>query len=154
MARFRFRLQLVLEHKKRLEEVAQVELAEAQAAQLKEEAALRQLSAAEAAAVAELERQCFTGRLNIEALQLGLGYVDILKAHIQRQTRIVARARQQAEAKREDLVTRLQERRTIEQLREQQREAFEREQARIETREADELVIMRHAHRRLATAAE
>ena len=149
MARFRFRLQPVLDHKKRLEDVAQIALAEAQAAQLKEESALRQLNAAEARAFAELERQRFTGHLDIEALQLGLGYLDVLKAQIQRQMQVVARVRQHTETKRQELVTRLQERKTLEHLRQRQLDAFNLEQSRLEAREADEMVVMRHAHAQL-----
>ena len=148
MPKFHFRLQPVLDHRLRQEEVAQVELAQAQTAQLKEESALQALHAAEAAAIDELERQRFTGRLDIEALQLGLGYLGVLKAQILRQTHVVARARQHTEAKRQELVARVQERKTLERLRERQLEAFTREQNRAEAREADELVIMRHAHQR------
>ena len=152
MRRFRFRLQSVLEHRLRQEEVAQVELSQAKTAQLKEENALQALHAAEAAAIAELERQRFTGRLDIEALQLGLGYLDALKGQILRQTHVVARAQQHAEAKRQELVARVQERKTLERLRERQLETFTREQNRLEAREADELVIMRHAHRQFVAA--
>lgn len=154
MARFRFRLQTVLEHKQRLEELAQVELAKAQAAQLKEEGVLQQLTAAETAAVAELERQRFTGKLDIEALQLGLGYMDVLKAQIQRQTQVVFRVRQQTEGKRQELVARMQERKTLEQLRQRQLDAFTLEQNRIEAREADDLVVMRHVHQQVMRRAQ
>ena len=153
MARFTFRLQPVLDHKQRQEELAQVEHAQAQAAQLKEEGALHRLNEAEAAAIDELERQRFTGRLDIEALQLGLGYMDVLKAQILRQTQIVARVRQQTETKRQELVARVQERKTLEKLRERQLETFTREQNRIEARDADEMVVMRHAYQHHAIAS-
>ncbi len=154
MARFHFRLQPVLDHKQRQEDLAQVEMAQAQTAQLKEEGTLHQLNQAEAAAISELERQRFTGRLDIEALQLGLGYIDVLKAQILRQTQIVARAQQHTETKRQELVARVQERKTLEKLRERQLDTFTQEQNRIEARDADELVIMRHAHRRAVATAQ
>lgn len=153
MAKFRFRLQPVLDHKQRQEDLAQVALAQAQTVQLKEEATLQALNQAEVAAIAELERQRFTGRLDIEALQLGLGYMDLLKAQILRQAQVVARVQQQTETKRQELVARVQERKTLEKLRERQLDAFTHEQNRIEAREADELVIMRHAYLRSHTPA-
>jgi flagellar FliJ protein len=151
--RFQFRLQPVLDHKQRQEDLAQIELAQAQTAQLKEENALQLLNQAEVNAIEELERQRFTGRLDIEALQLGLGYMDVLKAQILRQGQIVLRVKQQTETKRQELVARVQERKTLEKLRERQLDAFTREQNRIEARDADELVIMRHAHQRTVAAS-
>ena len=145
MARFTFRLQPVLEHKQRLEDLAKVELAQRQALQRAEELALQGLAEAESNAVVELERQNMIGRLNIEALQLGMGYLDALKLQIQRQEQVVQRVQQQAEAKRGELVGRMQERKAMEQLRAHKLAAFKREEDRRETREADEMVVMRYA---------
>lgn len=145
MARFTFRLQPVLEHKQRLEDLAKVELAQRQALQRAEELALQGLAEAESNAVVELERQNMIGRLNIEALQLGMGYLDALKLQIQRQEQVVQRVQQQAEAKRGELVGRMQERKAMEQLRAHKLAAFQREEDRRETREADEMVVMRYA---------
>lgn len=147
MAKFTFRLQTVLEHKQRLEELAQLEHAQAQAAQAREEATLRRLVEAEHETVAELERQRFTGKLDIDALQLGMGYLDVLKIQCQRQEQVVERVSKNTDTKRDQLVQRLQERKALERLRERQRAAFSLEQNRIEANELDDLVIMRHARR-------
>lgn len=149
MARFAFRFQAVLEHKKRLEDVAQVELAQFQARQQHEEGALKRLNNAENEAIVEMERQRFTGRLDIEAIQLGMGFLDAITIQIQRQEQIVLRAQQQTAAKREQLVGFMQERKALEKLRERQRAAFIVEQNRGEARETDELVVMRHGYRHL-----
>lgn len=145
MAKFTFRLQTVLEHKQRLEELAQLEHAQAQAAQVREESALQRLLQTERETVSELERQRFTGRLDIDSLQLGLGYLDVLKIQLQRQEQVVLRVRKNTDTKRDQLIQRMQERKALERLRERQRTAFVVEQNRIEANELDDLVIMRHA---------
>ncbi len=146
MARFRFRLQPVLEHKRRLEELAQTELAQAQAVQQREEAALEHLHERTRRAIDDLERQRFTGPLDIAALQLGMRYLDVLKGQIDRQRQVVERVREQAEAKRQLLIGYMQQRKVLERVRERQREAFLLEQQRSEARQIDELVVMRHGY--------
>ena len=152
MPRFTFRLQTVLEHKQRLEELAQLEHARAQAAQTVEECSLGQLHDAEARGFAELERQRFDGRLDIEALQLGMTYLDALKVQITRQAQIVARVRKATEAKRDALVAAMQERKALERLREKQLKDFMLAQSRRELAEQDEMVVMRHSRRTVAYA--
>ena len=145
MAKFTFRLQTVLEHKQRLEEMAQLEHARAQAAQVREEATLGQLKQAEDSAFAELERQRMTGLLDIEALQFGMSYLDQLKVQIQRQEQVVERVRRATAQKRDLLVAAMQDRKALERLREKQLAEFRFEQNRLEAIEIDDLVIMRHA---------
>lgn len=145
MARFRFRLEVVLEHKQRLEDQAQLELAKAQALQVREEQRLQELLDSETAAFAELERQRFMGRLDIEALQMGMTYLDVLKTQILRQSQVVERVRRNTDAKREQLVGFMQERKALEQLRDRQKKDFIREENRREAIESDDMVVMRYA---------
>ena len=152
MPRFTFRLQTVLEHKQRLEELAQLDHARAQAAQVAEERSLSQLHQAEDNGFAELERQRFDGRLDIESLQLGMTYLDALKVQITRQAQVVARVQRATEAKREQLVAAMQERKALERLREKQLKDFTLEQARRGLAEQDEMVVMRHSRREAAYA--
>lgn len=144
MARFRFRLQPVLEHRRRLEELAQIELAQAQAVQQREETALQSLHERARLAVDQLEQQRLAGPLDIEVLLLGMRYLDVLKGQADRQQQVVERLREQAEAKRQALIGSMQQRKVLEQLREHQRNAFLLEQRRQEARQVDELVVMRH----------
>jgi flagellar FliJ protein len=144
MPKFTFRLQSVLEHKQRLEELAQLEHARALAAQVTEERSLAQLHDAEGRGFSELERQRFQGKLDIESLQLGMTYLDALKVQITRQAQVVGRVRQASDVKREQLVGAMQERKTFERLREKQHKDFTHEQARRELVEQDEMVVMRH----------
>jgi flagellar FliJ protein len=144
VARFRFRLQPVLEHRRRLEELAQIELAQAQAVQQREEAALQSLHERARLAVDRLEQQRLAGPLDIEVLLLGMRYLDVLKGQADRQQQVVERLREQAEAKRQALIGSMQQRKVLEQLRERQRNAFLLEQRRQEARQVDELVVMRH----------
>src|SRR5829696_2479149 len=103
MPRFTFRLQTVLEHKQRLEELAQLDHAQAQAAQVREERSLGQLHEAEDSGFSELERQRFAGRLDIESLRFGMTYLDVLKSQITRQEQVVDRVRKATDTKREHL---------------------------------------------------
>lgn len=153
MPKFTFRLQTVLEHKQRLEELAQLEHARAQALQANEERSLAQLNDAEERGFSELERQRFQGRLDIEALQLGMTYLDALKVQITRQAQVVARVRTNTEAKREQLVGAMQERKAFERLREKQLKEFTVEQARRELADQDEMVVMRHTRLKVAANA-
>ena len=153
MPKFTFRLQTVLEHKQRLEELAQLEHARAQTLQANEERSLTQLNDAEAQGFSELERQRFQGRLDIEALQLGMTYLDALKVQITRQTQVVARVRTNTEAKREQLVGAMQERKAFERLREKQLKEFTVEQSRRELADQDEMVIMRYSRLKVAANA-
>ena len=145
MATFKFRLQTVLEHKQRLEDMAQLEHAQAQASQAKEERALGQLREAEGRGFDELERQRFDGRLDIEALQFGMTYLDALKVQITRQAQVVDRVRKATEAKRERLVATMQDRKALERLREKQQQDFSLAESRREAAELDEMVVMRHS---------
>ncbi len=144
MAKFSFRLQTVLEHKQRLEELAQLEHARALAAQVTEERSLAQLHDAEGRGFSELERQRFQGKLDIESLQLGMTYLDALKVQITRQVQVVDRVRKASEVKRELLAGAMQERKAFERLREKQLKDFTQEQIRRELVEQDEMVVMRH----------
>jgi flagellar FliJ protein len=152
MPTFTFRLQTVLEHKQRLEEMAQLEHARAQAAQASEERSLGQLHDAEARGFSELERQRFQGRLDIESLQFGMSYLDVLKVQITRQAQIVERVGKATEAKRELLVGAMQERKALERLREKQLKDFTLEQTRRELVEQDEMAVMRHSRTQRAAA--
>ena len=144
MPRFTFRLQTVLEHKQRLEELAQLDHAQAQAIQVREERSLGQLHDAEDRGFAELERQRFDVRLDIESLRFGMTYLDALKVQITRQEQVVGRVRKATDTKREQLVGAMQDRKVLERLREKQRADFDKEMARREAAEQDEMVVMRH----------
>lgn len=144
MARFTFRLQTVLEHRKRLEELAQLEHAKAKAAQLREEQTYASLREAEDGAFAELERQRMTGRLDIEALQFGMGYLDLLKVQLQRQEQVVTRVRRTTAQRRDQLVGALQDRKALERLREQRLDEFKLAENRREANDIDEMAVMRN----------
>jgi flagellar protein FliJ len=144
MPKFRFRLQTVLEHRQRLEEMAQLEHAQAQASQTREEGVLSRLKRAEDDGFGELERQRMTGRLDIEALQLGMGYLDALKVQIQRQDQVVDRVRRHTVARREQLVDAMQQRKVLDRLKEKQLQDHRAAENHRETVETDDIVTMRH----------
>jgi flagellar protein FliJ len=145
MARFRFRLQTVLEHRQRLEEMAQLEHAQAQASQAREEGVLARLKQAEDDGFSVLERQRMTGKLDIESLQLGMGYLDALKVQIQRQDQVVDRVRRHTASRREALVDAMQQRKVLDRLKEKQQQDHQAAESHREAVALDEMVTMRHA---------
>jgi flagellar export protein FliJ len=145
MTTFQFRLQPILEHKRRLEEVAQVEHSLRLEAQQREEAALARLNEAEARTLRDLERQRRTGRLPVELLQLSLSLQDALKVQRARQATAVSKAQAAAAATRDALIGRVQERSILERLRERRLEEFTLEQQRVEGQQNDELIAGRVA---------
>ena len=150
MTTFQFRLEPVLEHKRRLEEAAQAEHGRRLATQRREEDALARLAEAEARTVGDLERQRRTGRLAIELLQMSLTLQEALQVQLTRQETAVTQARQEATTTREALLSRVQERKILEGLRERQLTDFALAQQRAETRQIDELVTGRAARALIA----
>ena len=98
MPRFVFRLQSVLDYRQQLEDLAKVAFGEAQGGFFKEEATLRRLRDDEARTVDHLEAIQGEGILDMENLQLGLRFLDVLKISVDRQVQVVERARARVEA--------------------------------------------------------
>jgi len=90
MARFVFRLQTVLEHRKRLEDLAKVAFGESQGGLFREQATLRGFREDEERTVDHLEVIQHEGILDMENLQLGLRFLDVIKVQIDRQTQRAA----------------------------------------------------------------
>ena len=147
MAIFRFRLQAVLDHKQRQEELKQLAYAQALAAQQREEQALAQLTATEMAARDQMRRQYLLGRLDVWNIQVALRHLDVLASQIVVQREAVQRAQEEAEAQRQELVAAMKERQVLETLKERLRARWRLEQDRIEARLVDELATMRHARK-------
>lgn len=144
MARFVFRLQSVLDYRHQVEDLAKVAFGEAQGAQYKEEAALRRLRDDEARTVDHLEAIQGEGILDMENLQLGLRYLDVLKVQADRQVQVVDRARARAEGRRQELVEAMQARKALDKLKEKQQAEFRRAEQQREIKEMDEMAVMRY----------
>ena len=144
MARFVFRLQTVLEHRKRLEDLAKVAFGDSQGGLFREQAMLRGFQEDEERTVDHLEMIQHEGILDMENLQLGLRFLDVTKVQIDRQTQVVARAEARVEQRRQELVAAMQARKALDRLREKQLADFKRLEQVREMKEIDEMAVMRH----------
>jgi flagellar FliJ protein len=144
MPRFVFRLQSVLDYRQQLEDLAKVAFGEAQGGFFREEATLRRLRDDEARTVDHLEAIQGEGILDMENLQLGLRFLDVLKISVDRQVQVVERAKARVEARRNELVEAMQARKALEKLKEKQLAEYRKTEQQRELKEMDEMAVMRH----------
>jgi flagellar protein FliJ len=142
--KFKFGLQPVLDHRKRLEDEKQLILAEKKRAHDQ--------------ALSELDRLNGEFRKHAEMLrlrhaELKTGELQSLYAHLQfldrctvAQIRIVAERRVALDRARADLLAASKEKKIVEKLKERRREAFALEAQRVEQKELDDANARRWAH--------
>ncbi len=142
MARFRYRMQNILNVKEKLETQAKNEFAIAAAKEREEEEKLNALFIRRDGYEAELKGLCGS-ELNILSIKEAEDALEVIKYHIQQQQLALAAARQELEVARQKLTVAMQDRKTHERLKEKQFEAFVAEEAAKESKEIDELVSYR-----------
>ncbi len=149
MARFRYKLQGILQIKEKLENQAKLEFAAAKAALDREEEALARLKSRRR----EYERQGRELRQGVlDFLELDFNYSAILhiKERIVWQKGQVELARQRLEERRQALEDVMKERKTHENLREKAWDSFWKEELHKEGVESDELTSYRYGRGLLA----
>ena len=143
MAKFRYRMQNILNVKEKLEDQARNDFALAVAKVNEEEAKLETLVKRKDGYEAELRELC--GReLDIAGIKEAEDAIEIIKYHIQMQKMAVAAANQKLDVARSKLTLAIQERKTHDKLKEKQFDAFKAEEAAKESKEIDEFVSFRH----------
>ena len=139
MAKFRFKLQSILDIKLKLESQAKIAYGQANAKLRKEEAALQMLitqrSMYEKRAV-----ELVSGNSSIRDIKENRQSIDIMKSKIRAQMMVVHAAEKQVEAARLKLNEMMMERKTFEKLREHAFEEFKQEVAYEENQAVNELV--------------
>ncbi len=139
MAKFRFKLQSILDIKLKLESQAKIAYGQANAKLRKEEAALQMLitqrSMYEKRAV-----ELVSGNISIRDIKENRQSIDIMKSKIRAQMMVVHAAEKQVEAARLKLNEMIMERKTFEKLREHAFEEFKQEVAYEENQAVNELV--------------
>ncbi|MEE3392245.1 MAG: flagellar export protein FliJ [Lachnospiraceae bacterium] len=143
MARFKFRLNNLLNIKIRLEDQAKAEYGMEQIKLNEEEEKLLAVIARKDGSEALL-KNALTGNidvLDIEEKQHGL---DVMKLKVQEQTEARDAQRRRTDAARAKLDEAMKERKTYEKLKEKAFEEFKKEISREEQKEIDELVSFRH----------
>lgn len=143
MARFRYRMQNILDVKEKLETQARNEFAIAAAKEREEEAKL--LALKERRDGYEKRLKDLVGeKLDLRSIKEAEDAVEIIKYHIRGQELNLAAARQGLEVARQKLTAAMQDRKTHERLKEKQFEEFVAEEAAKESKEIDELVSYRY----------
>ncbi|MQA00595.1 MAG: flagellar export protein FliJ [Dehalococcoidia bacterium] len=147
MARGPFRLQQVLDHKRREEEAKTLELASLAAEQRRLEDDLHRLREQEEQQLASLSAVGQTGAIDASRVDRALSYLDAIEASISKQLAHVAALESRVSASREALVGILKEKQLLERLREQHAGEAREAQQRRETDQSDEMASQRHIRR-------
>lgn len=142
MARFRYRMQNILNVKEKLESQAKNEFAIA-AAHVREEEEKLEVLNKRCEDLLEKLKDLYASDLDIPAIKEAEDGVELLKYHIKMQKLNLAAANQELEVARAKLTVAMQERKTHEKLKEKQFEEFKKEEAAKESKEIDELVSYR-----------
>ena len=149
-----FRLQQVLDHKRRQEEAKTLELATLTAEQRRTNDDLRTLRDKEEAQLHSLQLVARAGAIDPSRLDAALGYLDVLEASITRQTEIVTAIEERVLEGRGELIAILKEKQLLEKL--EQQHATERRgvENRRENGQFDELAAQRYIRASAASAEE
>ncbi len=143
MARFRYRMQNILNVKEKLETQAKNEFAIAAAKEREEEEKLIALQERRDGFEAQL-KELVAQELDVVKIKEAEDALEVIKYHVRVQQLNLAAARQELEVARDKLTAAMQERKTHERLKEKQFEQFMAEEAAKESKEIDEIVSYRH----------
>lgn len=143
MARFRYRMQNILDVKEKLESQAKNDFAIANAKLLEEEEKLEALKNRKTEYEDHL-RSLYEASLDLFEINKTQDAIDNMKLRIEEQEINVKHAMKNVDLARERLTEAMQERKTHERLKEKQFEQFLLDEAAKESKEIDELVSFRH----------
>ena len=142
LARFRYRMQNILNVKEKLETQAKNEFAIAAAHEREEEEKLNVLLERRDGYEAVL-KGLVGDALDVTSIKEAEDALEVIKYHVGVQRLNLAAARQELEVARSKLTAAMQDRKTHEKLKEKQFEEFKAEEAAKESKEIDELVSYR-----------
>ena len=148
MARFRYRMQSILDIKEKLESQARQELAAAQAALREEEERLEALKERKAG-YEEEAAGLLSGTLRVREIEENKTAILKMDEYILLQTDRIKTAQKQVDRARERLQEVMQERKMHEKLREHAFEAFLDEEKKQEGKEVDELTSYTYGRKKL-----
>lgn len=148
-----FRLQQVLDHKRRQEEAKTLELATLAAEQRRSQDELRGLREKEGAQLHALQEIARCGAIDPTRLDAALGYLDAIESSIARQAEFVRSIEERVLEGRGELIAILKEKQLLEKLEHQHATDQRAAEHRRENGEFDEIAAQRHT-RGLAGAGE
>lgn len=147
MPAFKFRLQTVLDMRKRDEEARGRELAEAIGALDAENAKLTELRIREADAVAEYHLLQKEGRLDVQAIQWFQTYSMGLTVAIREQQRRIYEAQGIVDRRRGALIEAARAKQVLDELKSQALKEHQRAEDRAEAKQLDEIATLRHVRK-------
>jgi flagellar FliJ protein len=149
----RFRLQPVLTFRRDREEALQLELAALTAEEQAELSRLELLRRASAQAMDDVFGLQVRPRTDVPAIEQGLMYLDAINGAIASQREVVAGVSARVEAKRQEVVAAMQDRKAIEKLKERHEQAYTTWARRIEESALDDMATVRYNRRVAASQA-
>ncbi len=151
MARFKFRLEKVLEVRRRKEEEKEKELASLKKELRREEEFLEKLRK-ETSLIAErigAFQKVDDESLNLEELRREYDYLEVLRNKITRHLNTVEKLMIKIEEKRKELIEASKERKIMEKLKDKQYRKFRSEEERKERKVLDEIGTLNYNHKRV-----
>ena len=143
MAKFRFRFASNLRVKQRVEEQKELEYGKALAA-LELEKQRKEIMVTERENAILSFRESVNKRITPYDLQLKNNYLALLKENIIKQEKVIIKAEEAAELKRQELVEAMTERKILDKLKEKDYEEFVKEERLNEQKIQDEIVSYRY----------
>lgn len=139
MAKFKYRMQNILDIKEKLENAAKMDFMEATAKVNEEEQRLDSLK--ERVSLLEAEgRELRSDRISVQELKQNTKAISHMRDRVQLQNEKLEEAKKLQQEKRMELQTAMQERKTQDKLYENALETFKQEENARESKEVDELV--------------
>lgn len=139
MAKFRYRMQNILNIKMKLEAQAEIVYSTANAAYMEEQRKLQNLLVRRTGYERKL-KELMDGEIDVQKVNHAREDVNTMKTIVRRQMMEVHKAEKKLESARRELSQVMMERKTQEKLREKAFDHFKRELATAENKEIDELV--------------
>ena len=139
MPKFRYKMQNVLDIKRKLESLSQAQFQLANTNYLREQQKLQELLVRRAGYDKVLKEK-MEGRLDVREINRARADATAAKNMVRRQMMEVHKAEKKLDAAREELSQLMKERKTQEKLKEHAFDAFQKEMGRTEAKEIDELV--------------
>lgn len=145
----KFRLQPVLSHKERLEDICQTELAAIEIAHARERHVLELLNELERRGLEQLDSQHGVGRLDVDSIALYFYNLQTLQDRIEQQQIALERLAEKAEKKRAQLIEISKEKKSLEKLKEVHDKEVARAEAKAENKILEDIATTQfHRHRR------
>ena len=151
---FKFKLESVLEHKKKIEEEEQRELARLKEILRQAQERLEDLKMTKVQEMKELVEKSSQGLLNVAEIQMYHSHLKRLDKEIASQEIAVQRAAVNVEEQRQKLIRASQEKKTYEKLKEKHKTVFELALEEEERKFIDELATMRYDASRALTVCD